>query len=220
MKKVYIIIPIILFAIIFSCKREPQIPTVDICYDTQIEPILNNSCATSGCHNAESNQGGYAFTNYENAMKGVIAGNYKESVIFKAIEKQSGSHKGISYSDINSIKIWIKNGASGKICLPPAPVIEVCDTNKFTFSETIKPILKENCYPCHSEANHNTSGSNLNFEDFATLKDFADTTYNSNIYAVVAHLPFANQMPKNGQKLDPCKILQIKKWVYAGAPNN
>jgi hypothetical protein len=223
MKKYLLITSILfLFAAIYSCKREAQIPVTDVCFDTQIEPIFVNNCATSGCHDLESKKGDYFLGNYENIMKGVVASKHKESAIYNAIKDQKGPHSKVAYADINAIKIWIENGAFNKKCLPPpTPPVAICDTNKFTYSEIIKPILQESCYSCHNTENHIANGGEIDLENFESLSNFtADITSTSGVYAVVAHIPFANQMPKGGAKIEECKIIQIKKWIQVGALNN
>jgi hypothetical protein len=217
--KIYIF-TILYLVVLASCKHDPQIPIVDVCYDTQIQPIFQKNCNTSGCHDA-TKSGGYSFLTHENSLLAVQPNNYKESLLYKTIKSDNAPHNNLSQSDINSIMIWIQNGASGKKCLPPptpAPVVPVCDTNNFTYSTTIKPIFQTSCYGCHSVANKDNSGGGIDLETYSELFGYASDI--NLLYASVAHSNGANPMPKNGTKLEDCKIIQIKKWVQAGALNN
>lgn len=92
----------------------------------------------------------------------------------------------------------------------------------------VLPILKDDCYRCHSEANYNNpspNGSNgaLNMESFAALKTWAQPIGGGESYIVgaIRHLPGYNAMPYDGQAgPDACETAIIKAWVTAGAPNN
>lgn len=202
-----------------SCKHEPVIPKTEICFDTQIMPILQNNCNFSGCHLGPAPAAGHDFTTYEKVMEAVVPGDYKNSHLYQVLVKEGDKRmpkgkEALDISQINLIKIWIANGANEKICTPPPPP---CDTNQFTYAAIIKPIIQTNCYECHSTAN-NHNVSHVNLEIYDSLKKYA-VDYNR-VYGNVAHLAGYNNMPKDRNKLDTCQIIQIKKWVQAGGPNN
>lgn len=60
--------------ILFSCTKDqvnieyfhPTNCIDTISYTTQVEPILNQTCATSNCHDAISSAAGYNLTNHSN----------------------------------------------------------------------------------------------------------------------------------------------------------
>lgn len=58
--------------IFFSCTKDKVDIVINpncidtIYYTTQVEPILNQSCATSNCHDAMTSAAGYDFTNHAN----------------------------------------------------------------------------------------------------------------------------------------------------------
>lgn len=92
-----------------------------------------------------------------------------------------------------------------------------CDTNNLTFSSSVKPVLQQYCYTCHSNNSAASFGGNIKLEDYADVKISAD---NGKLYGTVAHLPGYSPMPKGGSKLDDCDISMIKTWIDSGAPDN
>ena len=54
-----------------------------ISYATQVEPVLNQSCATSGCHGGGGSTNGYDLTNHTN-----VAAN--ANIILSVIRHESG----------------------------------------------------------------------------------------------------------------------------------
>ncbi len=86
----------------------------------------------------------------------------------------------------------------------------VCETSNVTYSNTVKPIIANNCVVCHSAAP-------MNLGDVATLQGVANS---GKLYKVITHADGVPAMPKNMPKLSDCDIAKIKAWVDAGAQNN
>jgi hypothetical protein len=91
-------------------------------------------------------------------------------------------------------------------------LVNTCDTTNVTFSGTIAPMLSNNCYSCHSNANSSFGGG-------IRLQSFTDVTANSQklIAAINRTGPFP--MPPSG-RLGSCSITQFEIWVRNGMPNN
>jgi cytochrome c5 len=87
-----------------------------------------------------------------------------------------------------------------------------CDTTNVTFSGTIVPILQNNCYSCHSNANA-AFGANIH------LEAYADVVANSAKLIVSIKQTGAKPMPPNG-KLKDCSITQFDIWIRKGMLNN
>jgi hypothetical protein len=90
-----------------------------------------------------------------------------------------------------------------------------CDTSSVSFSMDIKPILSNNCFSCHSNANAPSFGGGLSFEDYTDVS--ANT---ARITGAINHKEGFLAMPQGGDKLDSCSILKFQAWVSAGAPDN
>lgn len=87
-----------------------------------------------------------------------------------------------------------------------------CDTTNVTYSSTIEPILNNNCYSCHSDANA-AFGGNVH------LQAATDVISMSSKIAVAIKRTGAFPMPPSG-KLSSCAISQFDIWVKKGTPNN
>src|SRR5450759_2120543 len=86
-----------------------------------------------------------------------------------------------------------------------------CDTSNVTFSGIISPILANNCYSCHSDANA-AFGGNIH------LQSIADVITNSPRIVVSIKQTGLKPMPPSG-KLNICSITQFDIWIRNGMPN-
>jgi hypothetical protein len=109
-----------------------------------------------------------------------------------------------------------------------------CDTLNMSYSQNIVPILRNNCYLCHSKGNTSINGGIL-LDNYTNVSGWAtiirvDTTQpkssdSSYLVGNIKHLPPSSilhfvPMPYMKQKLDTCSINQIVAWVNQGAKNN
>ncbi len=87
-----------------------------------------------------------------------------------------------------------------------------CDTTNVTYSATILPILQNNCYSCHSNAN-SAFGGNVQLEAYSDVV--------ANIARIIPAIKQTGSkpMPPNG-KLKDCSINQFDIWVRNGMLNN
>ena len=95
------------------------------------------------------------------------------------------------------------------------PEAENCDTLDVSYVKDIVPILVNNCYSCHSNANAPHFGSGNAFEDHADV-----STSTSLIVKVINHMEGVPAMPRESDKLDDCTISIIEAWVNEGALEN
>ena len=98
--------------------------------------------------------------------------------------------------------------------------IQGCDSSNISYSAAVQPILKNNCYSCHSTA----SGSGgLDLENFSSLKNYLeyfyrnDSIYGSKFSHIINQKGSVLYMPPTG-KLNDCDLLIINKWIRVGAP--
>lgn len=91
--------------------------------------------------------------------------------------------------------------------------VEPCDTLNVSYARTIQPLLKSNCYSCHSNAIQTVG---VNMEGYANVKLYADATL---LVGVTSQLPGYAQMPQGGV-LSDCNKNLIRAWVNQGAKNN
>lgn len=99
------------------------------------------------------------------------------------------------------------------------PVSNVCDTTSVSYSLMVEPIVKSNCYTCHSNAVAQTAGAGISLEGHANFSGFV-TNNTTKFLNAVKHEPGASPMPKGGNKLPNCDISKIEAWINQGAQNN
>ncbi|MEX2232110.1 MAG: hypothetical protein WD824_08120 [Cyclobacteriaceae bacterium] len=93
----------------------------------------------------------------------------------------------------------------------------VCNPEDVTFSFDVVPILSNNCYACHSQANAPANAAGIVLEGYEKIKVAVE---NGLLMESITHGPDASPMPKNAPRLSDCKINTIRKWIEDGALNN
>lgn len=93
--------------------------TVDvISYANDIQPILNQNCAYSGCHNSATKADGYDFSSYTTTKKAVSAGSATNSKLYKVINTTGKDRMPpapldrLVTDEIQMIATWINDGAA------------------------------------------------------------------------------------------------------------
>ncbi len=96
-------------------------------------------------------------------------------------------------------------------------ITDGCDTTNVTYSNNVQKIISSRCLGCHSDASYKDYGGGVALEGYNNLKSSAD---NGGLIGTITHNQDYSAMPKGANKLDDCKIEQIKTWVAQGAKNN
>jgi hypothetical protein len=91
-------------------------------------------------------------------------------------------------------------------------VADPCDTVNVSYTKTIQPLLKENCYSFHSNALQTVG---VNMEGYNNVKHYADATL---LVGVTSRLPGYAQIPP--EPLSDYNKSLIRVWVNQGAKNN
>jgi hypothetical protein len=198
------------------CAQNPDTTTSNprACFQRDILPVLQSSCAISGCHNATTHIGGYNFTTYSSTLNAVSPGNPNGSKLYEVITTGEAEdrmppnpYQPLSAEVIDSIYKWISYGALDEYCG------EACDTVTVpTFSGTVWPIIEFNCRGCHSGTSPSGGISLTNYSQVAAQASNGKLTgvLRDGIYV---------QMPPSGA-LSECKIRQVEIWVQTGFQNN
>jgi len=228
----------ILFLLVLSgCKHEPEeititdpIIPVDTIPDTGITcnpdtayfqndvlPLLISGCGMSGCHDAATAQEGVVLISYQTVMNtgGIIPGNPGDSELYEKITEDDPDDRmppppmaSLTTDQILLIRKWIEQGAKNNHC------DAACDTNSFAFSTSIQPLLNTNCIGCH---NATLASGGVRLDNYASVKAVAD---NGNLFGAISHQQGYTAMPQGGAKLPECNIIQVKKWINSGSPDN
>ncbi len=224
-----------IFLGIFSCKHDvadlSAFPT--ICFERDVLPIFQTSCALSGCHDGQGGgESHYVFTDYPGIMEAVTPGKPESSRAYTSLTRIWGEglmppKQPISQDNRTLIRMWILQGAQETTCpdttSPP-------DTTTITppyvnpracFQRDIFPVLQSGCglAGCHD----GTSGEN----------EFLVTSYNnimrsvvpgdpgrSRLYRVITNGGGEDRMPPFPyDPLTTAQIDSIFSWISYGAPN-
>lgn len=235
MKKinVLLILPALLLILqLASCKHDPDLsvlpvnpdppePTIgcdpdSVYFVNTVFPLIQSSCAMSGCHDATTANEGVMLTDYYRIMitGEVNPGNAGDSKIYEVLNEDGEDRmppppaQPLSADQKAIIAKWINQGAHNNACTETT-----CDTLNVTFSGTIMPIVQTNCTGCHSGA---SPGGGINLTGYSGVEAIAST---GQLLGVVKHLAGYRPMPPSGQ-LSDCQISQINKWITNGKPNN
>jgi hypothetical protein len=184
-----------------------------ICFESNVMPIFQSSCAQQGCHNATSRREGLVLDSYVNIMKkGIAPGNANQSKLYRVLfadgEDQMPPQGPLTAAQKDSIRLWIDQGAKNTTNCNCS-----CDTTRFEFSTIIQPLINTNCGGCHSTATHS---GNIDLSSYTAIKANA---INGKLLGSVMHTTGYVAMPEGG-KLSDCQISQIANWINAGEPNN
>ncbi len=180
-------------------------------YVNDIQPLLNSSCAYSGCHDVVSHQEGVILTTYDKVISTgeVKAGNPSGSEIYEKIQEgEMPPSNPLSAYQQQLIFDWITQGAKNNRC------VESCDTTNISYAMHIKPTIENNCTGCHSGS---SPAGGISISNYNELKAIAS---NGSLIGTIEHKSGYSPMPKGMTKLSDCQIKQINIWINDGMQNN
>lgn len=187
-----------------------------ICFETNVLPVFVSNCAKPGCHNSITRAKDLRFDNYTEIMKSIRPNEPANSNAWKVINETRPDKimppppaSPLTKAQKDSVYKWIVQGA-----LNTTNCNNGCDTTFFTYSGAVQSILKSTCIGCHSGP---TPTGNLDLSVFNNVRTVA---LNGKLNGVITGSPGYTPMPFGGNKLPDCNIIQIQKWIAAGAPNN
>lgn len=184
-----------------------------IYFANDIQPLLNSSCAMSGCHDSKTKAEGYDFSNYNGTMKGVVSGKPNSSELYEVITRKKmppKNYPAINESQLQLLSSWISQGAKDNKCINTAP----CDTTNINYSTTIVNLMNNNCIGCHNSSSA-SGGVNL-----ATYNGVVASANSSKLMNTINFTSGYKQMPPSGLQLSSCDREKIQHWIDNGAKNN
>jgi cytochrome c553 len=115
MKKILVIGILVSLVTLIQCTKE-AVDTVTCSgttptYTADIKPILDASCASSGCHSASSKAQGYDLSSYAGAVNGASKAAFLGSIQHKSgySAMPKGASK-LSDAALTKIACWVQNG--------------------------------------------------------------------------------------------------------------
>lgn len=187
-----------------------------VCFERDILPIFQNDCAMAHCHDAVTHEHGYDLSSYATIIsRGVAKYNGAASALYTKClsgKMPPAPFSKLTNTQLNFIKVWIDNGAPDD-----TGCVVTCDTSNFTYATGVKPILEANCYTCHSTSAAPGAGNGVVLDTYTGVQTQA---LNGKLLGDLSHASGYNAMPLGGRQLSDCKIIQVRKWINAGALNN
>jgi mono/diheme cytochrome c family protein len=210
-----------IFITVLSCKHYPPVPPAEkVCFSRDILPLMQSSCAQSGCHDAQTREHGIYLGDYDGISDQVRLGRPDNSDLYKMITEKNEEERmpplpypRLSQEQIDLIRKWIEQGAENTTCESAS-----CDTVNVTFTKNISPILQQQCLACHSNAG---TGGGILLDSYENVKAVAadqSKGAEGKLYGAIAHFPAYSPMPKSGNQLDNCKLRQVRLWIDGGMP--
>ncbi len=213
----------ILFWVI-SCTHDAILDNIpEICFERDVLPIFQNSCAISGCHDG-SGEPDPALTGYVSISHAVEPGKPYSSSIYRAIIATSGEDKmppdqPLSLDNRTIIRLWIEQGALLTVCQDDPGQGNGYFNPLACFSRDIQPVLVSRCATtgCHDAITHEEG---FVFSVYSTTMS-AVTPGNpdeSKLYQVIKFESGEEKMPPAGNpQLTTAEIDSIQAWISYGA---
>lgn len=242
-KLLYIIIPF-LYVCLLSCEHDPVYTSIEgenptdpgtgggnggggngnndpcdpdtVYFSNDVLPIIVSNCAISGCHGGGSSQDGVELSDYEGIMEIIDVDDPIDSDLIEVVTEDDPDdimppppNSPLTEEQIATILQWINQGALNNECTDTE-----CDLSNVTFSQTVWPIIQNNCTGCHSGGNPSAGISLTNYNE---VSQFAE---NGLLSAVINHENGVVPMPFNTNQLNECDIDKIDQWIAEGYLNN
>ncbi len=207
-----------------NCLKEKAAHIIGPCdantvyFAKDVQPILNSNCAMSGCHDSKRAAEGYDFSSYQTTMDAVRPGNPNNSKLYEVIHP--GSHgakmppKG--YPALDSLQLatiykWIQQGASNDLC---SDLATTCDTSNVKFSNTVSPVIKNNCEGCHNSSNASAG------VDLSTYSNISSVATSGRLMGAINFAAGYKAMLPSGTQLSACDRQKLQHWIDLGMKNN
>ncbi len=218
----------VLAVVQIQCRHDGiNVDDIDkVCYEKDIAPIFQSCSAASGCHNQQSSEGGYVFTDYNSVMKAITPFNAQKSAAYKAITGKGFVQLmppagALSQKERILIRVWIDQGAENSLCTTSGksgtPVNKVC------FQRDLLPVLVSSCgiTGCHDQATHEEGYVVANYATVMNNLVRAGSPANSKLYSVITKNPLDENFmpPKPYPALTTAVKDSIFNWIKNGALN-
>ncbi len=205
----------VLILLFSQCTSEYISDGTKVCFEQEVYPLLISSCTQSECHNSIDKAANLDYANINDILKTVHPGSYRKSSLYDRMTHPFNPmppkpYDKLTVEQITTISLWIEQGANTMDTCRA----EACDSTFVGFNSTIRPIMDVFCNGCHTGPRPQ---GGINYNTFEGIKA---TVTNGSLLGSIRREAGYSFMPKNGNKLSPCKIGQIQKWINEGALNN
>ena len=205
-----------------GCKHEADLSDFPpVCFDSEVLPIFQSSCAYSGCHSSSSAAAGVVLDSYAEIIKHVSKGNSRNSTAYQSILSSwqpMPPDRPLPKELRTIIRVWIDQGAMETLCdtveQGKPPVYLAC------FSRDVLPVVLSSCA---ISGCHDASSEEIHLYNYQTIMNavVAYQPSSSKLYKVIVKpLSDGDRMPPSPfQKLPQSVIDSISRWIFLGAKN-
>lgn len=208
MKKLALI-PLLLisFLLVYSCDSdddddddfddiETPIEDIDPYYFNTIEPIMNQSCATSGCHDATTKADGIELTSFDKVKDAFVDEDAWDEITSNRMPVGST----LSQADKDAIEAWIESDYTDGVVETPA-----------TYVSDIAPLINQGCATssCHDSS---LPKADLDLSTYELTKTAFTVTGSLSSLGRIK----SGNMPKNGTPFTQTQIDLIENWINNG----
>jgi hypothetical protein len=214
------------FFCITSCTHNAVLDNIpELCFDRDVLPIFQNSCAISGCHDG-AGESDLILNSYIPISHAVEPGKPYSSSIYKAIIATSGENRmppdqPLPHDNRTIIRLWIEQGALLTICQDTTGQGSGNVNPLACFSRDIQPVLVSRCTSdgCHDAITHKEGYVFLSYSTTMTAVSPGNPN-NSKLYEVIKFASDEGKMPPTGNpQLTTTEIDSIRAWISYGALN-
>lgn len=213
----------VLLFLTFSCTNDPvNLDELDeICFDTQVLPILKTSCGISGCHTLNDEH--FSPDGYASVMEMVKPGDPRGSKLYRIItdihsDDMMPPDNPLSRTQRNIIQVWIAQGAKETKCgqdTSENPVDGIC------FVQDILPMILSSCGTtgCHDQI---TAEEDYSFVNYAGIMEGIRPfdANDSEIYEAVTEDGDDIMPPPPRAPLTDGQKSKLREWIENGAENS
>lgn len=209
-----------------SCVHNANIDNIpEICFERDVLPVFQNSCAISGCHDG-SGESDLRLTSYVPISHAVDPGKPYSSKIYKSIIATSGENKmppdnPLSLENRTIIRLWIEQGAGLTTCPDTTGQGNGYVNPLACFSRDILPVLISKCATsgCHDQVTHKEGYVFSSYSSTMTAVTPGNPA-GSKLYKVIKNASGEEKMPPAGKaQLTTAEIDSIAAWINYGALN-
>jgi hypothetical protein len=211
---------------ISSCTHKADLENIpEICFERDVLPVFQNSCAISGCHDGQGELD-LVLNNYVSISHAVEPGKPYSSKAYKSIIAVSGESRmppemPLSLENRSLIRLWIEQGAGLTTCPDTTGQGSGYVNRLACFSRDILPVIVSRCAStgCHDAITHQNG---YVFSSYSTTMT-AVTPSNpgeSKLYEVIKFAAGEDKMPPTGSpRLTAAEVDSIAAWISYGALN-
>lgn len=119
-KYLSILLSYFLLTLVIACSNDneedllgnAECNTENVSFSATIAPIMNNSCAINGCHDANTRRSNYDLSDYNGVIRGIDRGKFLASIRHDSgTAPMPKSRNKLPQCDIDKIASWINAGA-------------------------------------------------------------------------------------------------------------